>query len=493
MKKQRKNKGYGFHMLTMLLCACLLCPFLMGMAATTDNKEETQTLVPAYEYGVSVSGIEGWFNTPTEIELRINDLTGAGWTRVELSGQADGERIDLTEELLEKGVASYTASENGTYFVFVTDPAGGVHTDTFSLNCFDFDGPVVQASVDGTKLQIQACDRLSGVEAIQVNDKLYTRPENGALTMPIEENKTDAFFRITALDTLQNESPLSIVLNPFYRQAPEEHGEHCPADCDCRKDEGSPADTAQTPKPTAKPTASKKPAATETPTKAEEPASTKGPSPSQAEDGVPFTINGDAVTRDLLYDKYTNKQFVVLETRGGETFYLVIDYDKPLDAEGEHYETYFLNLVDATDLKALLGEEDTEASTDPVCTCTERCEVGHINTDCELCKTNMTECCGKQTIAPTSTPTPTPAPEPALDPAPEARQNNGMTALLGLLLLAAIAGGGAFYWFRIKKDQPRTKGPIDLDDYDYGQSDDSDEGYKTESDYDTIEETAADE
>ena len=30
-------------------------------------------------------------------------------------------------------------------------------------------------------------------------------------------------------------------------------------------------------------------------------------------------------------------------------FYMVIDYDKPLDEDGEQYETYFLNLVDSRD------------------------------------------------------------------------------------------------------------------------------------------------
>ena len=71
--------------------------------------------------------------------------------------------------------------------------------------------------------------------------------------------------------------------------------------------------------------------------------------PITKEDGTGFTQNGNSVTRDLLYDKYSNKQFITIETRNGETFYLVIDYDKPLDEDGERYETYFLNLVDEAD------------------------------------------------------------------------------------------------------------------------------------------------
>ena len=55
-------------------------------------------------------------------------------------------------------------------------------------------------------------------------------------------------------------------------------------------------------------------------------------------------------TRDLLYDEHTNKQFITVQTSGGNTFYIVIDYDKPVDEEGEQYETYFFSVVDEADL-----------------------------------------------------------------------------------------------------------------------------------------------
>ena len=58
--------------------------------------------------------------------------------------------------------------------------------------------------------------------------------------------------------------------------------------------------------------------------------------------GMPFTQAGNAFTRDLLYERYTNKQFIAIETRGGDVFYMVIDYDNPLDEDGEQYETLSL-------------------------------------------------------------------------------------------------------------------------------------------------------
>ena len=60
--------------------------------------------------------------------------------------------------------------------------------------------------------------------------------------------------------------------------------------------------------------------------------------------GEGFSEEGNLVTRDLLYDEHTNKQFITVQTSGGNTFYIVIDYDKPVDEEGEQYETYFFSV-----------------------------------------------------------------------------------------------------------------------------------------------------
>ena len=57
---------------------------------------------------------------------------------------------------------------------------------------------------------------------------------------------------------------------------------------------------------------------------------TPAPEPT-IEPGQGFTEEGNLVTRDLLYDEHTNKQFITVQTSGGSTFYIVIDYDKPTD------------------------------------------------------------------------------------------------------------------------------------------------------------------
>ena len=41
----------------------------------------------------------------------------------------------------------------------------------------------------------------------------------------------------------------------------------------------------------------------------------------------------NAYTRDLLYDRATNKQFITVQTKNGNTFFIVIDYDAPINED----------------------------------------------------------------------------------------------------------------------------------------------------------------
>ena len=175
--------------------------------------------------------------------------------------------------------------------------------------------------------------------------------------------------------------------------------------------------------------------------------------------GEGFSEEGNLVTRDLLYDEHTNKQFITVQTSGGNTFYIVIDYDKPVDEEGEQYETYFFSVVDEADLLAAMEAAGMER---PACACSVKCAAGAINTDCPVCAANMTECVG-------TAPEPEPTPDPEPVPEPE-----GSTNLGPLLLIAAVAliGGGAGWYFKIyrpkhqRAEQPEEDYGDELDDYD---------------------------
>ena len=99
-----------------------------------------------------------------------------------------------------------------------------------------------------------------------------------------------------------------------------------------------------------------------------------------------LTGGGLALTPDgnlsLIDDIGTTggKQFITLQTKAGNTFYLIIDRDD----EGEQ-TVHFLNQVDEADLMALTEDGETVPET---CTCTAKCEAGAVNTACPVCKGN---------------------------------------------------------------------------------------------------------
>ena len=71
-------------------------------------------------------------------------------------------------------------------------------------------------------------------------------------------------------------------------------------------------------------------------------------------------------------------RFITVQTKSGNTFFIVIDYDAPINEDEEQYQTYFLNMVDESDLLALLDEDTAAALT--TCNCKEKCAAGQVNT-----------------------------------------------------------------------------------------------------------------
>ena len=166
--------------------------------------------------------------------------------------------------------------------------------------------------------------------------------------------------------------------------------------------------------------------------------------------GAALTPDGNlSLIDDIGSPTASGKQFITVETKNGNVFYLIIDRDD----EGEE-TVHFLNQVDEADLMALT-EDGEKAETPIVCTCTEKCQAGAVNTACQVCVKNLSECVGTEQKAAEPT-------EPE-NPEPEKKSNTG--AILAVLLILA-AGGGAAVYFLVLKPKQGKKVPADLDDFD---------------------------
>ena len=150
--------------------------------------------------------------------------------------------------------------------------------------------------------------------------------------------------------------------------------------------------------------------------------------------GAALTPDGNlSLIDDIGGSTRSGKQFITVETKNGNVFYLIIDRDD----EGEE-TVHFLNQVDEADLLTLMGDDAPAAETPAVCNCKEKCAAGAVNTNCPVCKNNLSECSGKEVVA-----------EP--DSEPEQPEEKSSGGLLVVILLLVLAGGGVFAYVKFIK------------------------------------------
>ena len=462
-------------------------------ASASDTVEETVAPV-TYEYEIIITAPRGWYADAADLKITIRDVNGTGWNSAVLVCPGTGGTVKI-----EESSTTVAVSENGRYIVRVTDPNGEEHEASETVECFDTAAPSVTAGIRDKVLHCEASDGQSGIYGIMVDGNLYTTLHDGALDLRLEDySSAGKTLSVTAIDNVGNRSPMTTIDNPYYSDAtPAPSATNAPViiytgtqdsgTSGTGTSQSSGTGTAAMPAQVNTGTAAGASVSSfvSTPTPAPTAAPTPVPDVAEAEEitiepGTGFSENGNSVTRDLLYDKHTNKQFVTVQTRQGNTFYLVIDYDKVSDEDEEQYQTYFLNPVDEADLLALLDDDaisaltssgEAVAETPAVCTCSEKCEIGRIDTTCPVCRTNMSECLGIVTVTPT--PEPTEAPEET-DDGSEKSGGNGMGGVLVVLLILGLVGGGIVYFLKNKKSKPTTSGDTEFDEYDFGEDEEDD-------------------
>ena len=441
---------------------------------TPEQPEETEQ--PPVDlktlFDVSIKVPSGWRNSySATVRIKITPSSNQLWHKVRYRiGDEEWETVPEKDFVLYEGYY-YTDIE-----VFYNDKMSvrlfGDEDSYFDTNkeirIFDHYAPEVTAGFRDLVLHVEAVDDLSEVAGIQVNSLLFTTLVDGMLDVRMEAPLLEyRQLAIRAYDYAGNFSDPVTLDNPYYV-------------------EPTPEPT-NTPKPTKKPTTTKKPTSTKKPSSGSSssstsqatatPVATATPAPTAvvpqqqivyvtpdpnmysyyqpqvtAEPetvyvplgpGQPYKSEGNMQTMDMLYSASTNKQFITVQTRAGETYYMVIDYDKPIDEENDIYETYFLNLVDDRDLMSVVSEDEIQPTPTP--------QIVYV------------------------TPEPTQIPQQT---APIVVEDDGMEEMLPtILLIGGVAAiGGAIFWMMKKKKEDAARNAPDFDDeYEFEDEEETDE------------------
>ena len=417
-------------------------------------------------FEVSIKVPSGWRNSySATVRIRITPSSDQLWHKVRYRiGDEDWEPIKNSELVLYEGYY-YTDIEvyyNAKMTVRLFGDEETYFDTNKEINIFDHYAPEVTAGFRDQVLHVEAVDDLAQVAGIQVNGLLFTTLIDGKLDVRMEEPLLSyKQLAIRAYDYAGNFSDPVTLDNPYYV-------EPTPEPTNTPKPTNKPT-TKPTKKPSSGSSGNKKPTATPVVTATPAPTAVAPqqqivyvtPDPNMysyyqpqvtAEPetvyvplgpGQPYKSEGNMQTMDMLYSASTNKQFITVQTRAGETYYMVIDYDKPIDEANDIYETYFLNLVDDRDLMSVVSEDEIQPTPTP--------QIVYV----------------------------TPEPAPATQqPAPIVVEDDGMEEMLPtILLIGGVAAiGGAIFWLVKKKKDSSARNVPDFDDeYEFEDDEESDE------------------
>lgn len=130
------------------------------------------------------------------------------------------------------------------------------------------------------------------------------------------------------------------------------------------------------------------------------------------EEKIPFTIAGNGEVEDNITDD-SSKEFFTVKTKGGNTFFLVIDRARNSE------NVYMLSMIDEYDLQEFLTDEERNGKEE------EKPEVVLPETK--------------------------PEPEPDVEIEEPEQDDGKLTKILAIVFVMGVGGAGAFFYFYIYK------------------------------------------
>lgn len=336
-------------------------------------------------------------------------------------------------------------------------------TTAFAAGGKDTVPPSLEASLTDGKVQIEAADDNSGVEAVYIDENRVNSLTDGKASVILKDYAgKEKSVSVYAVDYAGNYSETVKFDNPYYTESKPE------AQTSTKPAQTQSAGTAAQTKPSGSSGGSTNTASGNAGNASAENSGNADTGDTQEENtsSIPegaFTPDGSASVLDEAQETADDKQFYTITTEAGNVFYLIID------GKRDSQNVYFLNGVTEADLMALAEKGDGSMSVIPAgdtCTCTEKCEAGKVRTDCPVCKNDLTGCVGKET-------------KPSEPEQPETEQPKKDTGSIGTIIfvvLALLAVGGIGYYVKIVRPKQQAADE-EFEDDGYGEGFDPDEAY----------------
>nr|AMN85519.1 hypothetical protein [Enterococcus faecium] len=351
----------------------------------------------------------------------------------------------------------------------------------FAAGGKDTTPPTLTAVLDGETVKIESSDDNSGVEAVYIDKTRVNSLVDGKASVALKDYAgMDKKVSVYAVDYAGNRSDTVKFDNPYYKEpAPTEKPVAAtqpsqsstpvtkPAQAQAASSgstgSGTQSGSSHT-GTTSGSTSSQGSSSGSTGNSGSSPSGTPEPTTSSVPEGA-FTPEGTGTVLDSATGEDGDKQFYTITTEAGNVFYLIID------GKRDDNNVYFLNGVTEADLMALAEKGDGSVSVIPaadVCTCTEKCEAGEVNTGCPVCKNDLNGCIGKEKPA---------EPEESAEPE-QPKKDTGSVGTIIFIIVALLAVGGVGYYVKIVRPKQQAEDEDEFDEDDgYGEGFDPDEAY----------------